>query len=46
MLFAETFQPMSAALTYQIGLNDCTRVIQVKFTFAADLKSFQLTGIR
>ena len=32
--FAETFQPMNAALTFQIGLNDCARAIRGKFTFA------------
>ena len=26
--FAETFQPMNAALTFQIGLNGCARAIQ------------------
>ena len=34
--FAETFQPMNAALTFQIGLNDCTRAIRGKFTFVGD----------
>ena len=32
--FVETSQPMNAALTFQIGLNDCPRVIRGKFTFA------------
>ena len=32
--FAETFQPMNAALTFQIGLNDSARAIRGKFTFA------------
>ena len=40
--FTESFQLMSAALTFQIGLNDCARVIRGKFTFAADLESFQI----
>ena len=38
--YAETFQPMNAALTIQIGLTDCARAILRKFTFAADLESF------
>ena len=39
--FAETFQPMNAALTFQIGLNDCARAIRGKFTFAGAWESFQ-----
>ena len=39
--FAETFQPMNAALTFQIGLNDCARVIRGKFRFAGASESFQ-----
>ena len=39
--FAETFQPMNAALTFQIDLNDCAQAIRGKFTFAADMESFQ-----
>ena len=39
--FVETFQPMNAALTFQIGLNDCARVIRGKFTFAGAWESFQ-----
>ena len=31
--FAETFQPMNAAVTFQIGLNDSARAIRGKFTF-------------
>ena len=42
--FAETFQPMNAAVTFQIGLNDCARAIRGKFTFAGAWESFQ--GIR
>ena len=42
VFFAETFQPMNAALTFQIGLNDCARAILGKFTLAADLECFQL----
>ena len=30
--FAETFQPMNAALTFQIGLIDCALVIRGKLT--------------
>ena len=29
--FAETFQPMNAAVTFQIGLNDSARAIRGKF---------------
>ena len=32
---------MNAALTFQIGLNDCARAIRGKFTFAGALESFQ-----
>ena len=32
--FAETFQPMNAAVTFQIGLKDSARAIRGKFTFA------------
>ena len=39
--FAETFQPMNAALAFQIGLNDCTQTIRGKFTFAGAWESFQ-----
>ena len=39
--FAETFQPMNAALTFQIGFNDCARAIREKFTFAGALESFK-----
>ena len=42
--FAETFQPMNAAVTFQIGLSDCARAILAKFTFAGAWESFQ--GIR
>ena len=35
LFFAETFQPMNAALTFQIGLNDLARAIRGKFTLAA-----------
>ena len=38
--FAETFQPMNAALTFQIGLNDSARAIRGKFTFAGALEGF------
>ena len=41
LFFAETFQPTNAALTFQIGLNDCARAIRGKFTFACAWKSFQ-----
>ena len=39
--FAVTFQPMNAALTFQIGLNGCARAIRGKFTFAGAWESFQ-----
>ena len=39
--FAETFQPMNATLTFQIGLNDCTQAIRGKFMFAGAWESFQ-----
>ena len=39
-VLTHAFRPMSAAVTFQIGLNDCARVIQGKFMFAADLESF------
>ena len=39
--FTETFQPMSAASTFEVGLNNCAQVIWEKVTFAADLKYFQ-----
>ena len=42
--FAETFQPMNAAVTFQIGLNDNARAIRGKITFAGALERFQ--GIR
>ena len=42
--FAETFQPMNAAVTFQICLNDSTRAIRGKCTFAGAWESFQ--GIR
>ena len=42
--FAETFQPMNAAVTFQIGLNDSTRAIRGKFTFAGVWDNFQ--GLR
>ena len=38
----ETFQPMRAALTFQIGLNDYARVI---LTFAADLYVSRKRGL-
>ena len=41
LFFAETFQPMNAALTFQIGLNDCARAIRGKFTFAGARECFQ-----
>ena len=37
--FAETFQPMNAAVTFQIGLKDSARAIRGKFTFAGARKS-------
>ena len=39
--FAETFQTMNSALTFQIGLNDCAQAIPGKFTFADAWESFQ-----
>ena len=39
--FAETFQPMNAAVTFQIGLNDSARAIRGQFTFAGAWESFQ-----
>ena len=39
--FSETFQQMNAALTFQIGLNDCARAIRGKITFARAWESFQ-----
>ena len=42
--FAETFQPMSAALTFQIGLNESARAIRGIFTFAGAWEGFW--GIR
>ena len=44
VFFAETFQPMNAAVKCQIGLNDSARAIRGKFTFAGAWESFQ--GIR
>ena len=44
--FVDTFQPMNAALTFQIGLNDWARAIRGKLTFADDLKSFKLIRIK
>ena len=38
--FAETFQPINAALTFQIGLNDSARAIRGKFTFAGAWEGF------
>ena len=40
VFFAETFQPMNAALTFHIGLNDSARAIRGKFMFADALESF------
>ena len=37
--FAETFQPMNAAVTFQIGLKDSARAIRGKFTFAGARES-------
>ena len=37
--FAETFQPMNAAVTFQIGLNESARAIRGKFTFACAWES-------
>ena len=42
--FAETFQPMNAAVTFQIGSNDSARAIRGKFTFAGAWESCR--GIR
>ena len=42
--FAENFQPMNAALTFQIGLNDSVWAIRGKFTFAGAWEGFW--GIR
>ena len=42
--FAETFQPINAALTFQICLNDNARAIRGNFTFAGALEGFG--GIR
>ena len=39
--FADTFQPMNAALTFRIDLNDCARAIGGKFTFAGTWESLQ-----
>ena len=39
--FAETFQPMNAAVIFQIGLNDSARAIRGKFTFTGVWESFQ-----
>ena len=44
LFFAETFQQMNAALTFQIGLNDSARSIGGKFTFAGVCEGFW--GIR
>ena len=38
--FAETFSPMNATLTFQIGLNDSAWAIRGKFTFAGAWKGF------
>ena len=37
--FAETFQPMNAAVTFQIGLKDSARAIRGKLTFAGARES-------
>ena len=37
--FAETFQPMNAAVTFQIGLKDSARAIRGTFTFAGARES-------
>ena len=42
--FAETFQPMNAAVTFQIGSNDSARAIRGKITFAGAWESCR--GIR
>ena len=39
--FAEHFQSMNAALTFQIGLNDCARAIRRKYMFAGAWERFQ-----
>ena len=39
--FTETFQPMNAALTFQIGFNDGAQAIRGNFTFAGVWESFQ-----
>ena len=44
VFFAETFQPMNAAVTFQIGSNDSARAIRWKFTFAGAWESCR--GIR
>ena len=40
LFFAETFQPMNAAVTFQIGLNESARAIRGKFTFAGAWESW------
>ena len=40
-VLVETFQPIKAALTFRIDLNDCTQAIRGKFTFAGTWESFQ-----
>ena len=42
--FAETFQPMNAAVTFQIGLNDSAGAIRGKFMFAGHGKVFRESG--
>ena len=44
VFFAETFQPMNAAVTFQIGSNYSARAIRGKFTFAGAWESCR--GIR
>ena len=44
VFFADTFQPMNAAVTFQIGLNDSARAFRGKFTFAGAWESCR--GIR
>ena len=44
LFFAEAFQPMNAAVTFQNGLNDSARAIRGKFSFAGAWESFK--GIR
>ena len=39
LFFAETFQPMNAAVTFQISLKDSARAIRGKFTFAGARES-------